>query len=68
MSLQRALAEDDSVVDDETVNMGLNNNNDDDWITEFEDDGEGDDIIDSLCGKPQYAGIQSVIDFSVVLI
>ena len=68
MSLQRALAEDDSVVDDETVNMGLNNNNDDDWITEFEDDGEGDDIIDSLCGEPQYAGIQSVIDFSVVLI
>ena len=68
MSLQRALAEDDSVVDDETVDMGLNNNNDDDWITEFEDDGEGDDIIDSLRGEPQYAGIRSVIDFSAVLI
>ena len=59
MSLQRALAEDDSAVNDEIVDMGLNNN-DDNWIMEFEDDGDGDDIIDSLHGEPQYAGIQSV--------
>jgi hypothetical protein len=50
MSLQQALADNDSVVNDETFDMGLDAS-DDDWIMASEDDGECDGIINDLHGK-----------------
>ena len=61
ISLQRALADDDnSVVNDGTLDMNLDGNGDD-WITASEDDGECDDMINNLRGQHQNAGIRSVI-------
>jgi len=45
MSLQRALADNNSIVNEETIDMGLDDNGDD-WITE--DDGESDDTVSSI--------------------
>lgn len=58
--LQRALADNDSIVNDDTFDMGLDDNGDD-WITASEDDGECDNIINDLRGEHRDAGIQSVI-------
>ena len=66
MSLQHALADDGSVVNDETFDMGLDSDGND-WITASEDDGEFDNIIGDLCSKHQEAGIQIVVYFSVML-
>jgi hypothetical protein len=65
MDLQQALADDDSVVYDETFKMGLDGNNDK-RITASEDDGECDGITNDLHGEHRDAVIRSVKFFSVV--
>ena len=69
MSLQQALADDNSFINDQTFNMNLDgsgNSNGNDWITASEDDGECDKIINNLCCECQDPGIQSVVYFSVM--
>jgi hypothetical protein len=69
MSLQQALADDDSFINDQTFDMNLDGNGNgdgDDWITASEDDGECDEIIDDLRGEHRDAGIRSVAYFSVI--
>jgi len=63
ISLQQALADDDSVIDNETLDMNLDSN---DWITASEDDGECDEIINDLCGEHREAPIWFTIFFSLV--
>jgi hypothetical protein len=65
MSLQQALADNDSAIN-ETFDMRLEDNGDD-WITASEDDGECDDIINDLRGEQRDPGIQSVDYFSVIV-
>ena len=67
MSLQQALADDDGFVNDQPFDMNLDGSgNADDWITDSEDDGECDEIIDDLRGEPRDTGIRSVAYFSVI--
>ena len=62
VSLQQALANDNSATNHETFDMGLDGNAEaEDWITASEDDGECDDIINDLRGKHRDADIQSVV-------
>lgn len=64
MSLQRALADDDNVVSNQTFNMSLDGDGGD-WITASED-GESDDIVSDLRHEHQDTGIQSVMYLSMI--